>query len=152
MENISFWAGSRGRRGKLNNSPTCVNLCLRGILHTLVLDDVVGNLAANQRLHVCPLQGHHGAGGFQVGGQTEARQREQSVGNAKQDKTQTIIGSWDSSILHVCRLFVCDLCLAVLDIGWIPNRDRDYMWSVLVSVCMFFSCHSPAAAMAAAFD
>lgn len=73
--------------------PTCVDLCLRGILYALVLDDVVGNLAANERLHVRPLQGYHGAGGLQVGGQTEARRTEQSVGNAEQDKTETIISS-----------------------------------------------------------
>lgn len=103
--------------GKLNAIPTCVDLRLGGILHALVLDDVVGNLAANQRLHVGPLQGHHGAGGLQVGGQTEARRREQSVGNADQDKTETIIGSRDSSILHVCGLFVCNLCLTALGIG-----------------------------------
>lgn len=77
----------------MNKIPTCVDLCLRGILHALVLDDVVGNLAANERLHVGPFQGHHGAGRFQVGGQTEARWRKQSVGNAEQDKTETIIGS-----------------------------------------------------------
>lgn len=38
---------------------TCVDFGLRRILHSFVLDDVVGNLAANQRLHVHPLQGHH---------------------------------------------------------------------------------------------
>lgn len=136
METIYFWVGSGGRRGSLNKTPTCVDFCLRGILHALVLDDIVGNLATNQRLHVCPLKGHHGAGGFQVGGQAEARWREQSVGNAKQDKAETIIGSRDSSILHVCRLFVCDFCLTAFGTGWIPNRPGDSMWSVWV--CMWF--------------
>lgn len=47
---------------------TCVDFGLGGILHPFVLDDVVRNLAADQRLHVRPLQGHHGAGRFQERG------------------------------------------------------------------------------------
>lgn len=52
---------------------TCVDFGLGGILHPFVLDDVVRNLAADQRLHVRPLQGHHGAGRFQERGQAQTK-------------------------------------------------------------------------------
>lgn len=58
----------------LTASPTCVEVCVRVLIHLLVLQDVVRHLRPNGRLHVQPLQRDHGAGGLHVGGEPQAGQ------------------------------------------------------------------------------
>lgn len=55
-------------------APTCVEVCVRVLIHFLVLQDVVRHLRPNGRLHIQPLQRDHGAGGLHVGGEPQAGQ------------------------------------------------------------------------------
>lgn len=55
-------------------APTCVEVRVCVLIHLLVLQDVVRHLRPDGRLHVQPLQGHHGAGGLHVGGEPQAGQ------------------------------------------------------------------------------
>lgn len=55
-------------------SPTCVEVRVCVLIHLLVVQDVVGHLRPDGRLHIQPLQGDHSAGGFHAGGQPQAGQ------------------------------------------------------------------------------
>lgn len=77
---------------------TCVDFGLGGILHSFVLDDVVRNLAADQGLHVRPLQGHHGAGRFQERGQAQAKRTNtegKSVRDFKEEEDSKVADDLD---------------------------------------------------------
>ena len=71
MTYLNLYSQKKAKKGLEFIFYTCVDLCLRRVLHTFMLDDVVRNLAANQRLDIHPLQGHHRARRLQVRGEAQ---------------------------------------------------------------------------------